>query len=137
YDRQYWMGDFPIIRLGDVYLMAAEAALLYNNDANKAQQYVNEVRKRAAVLGRQDEMLVSANEVTLDFILAERGRELAGEQVRWYDLKRMGKLTGTYLKSTNPDIEFFDANKHRVRPIPQSFLDAIANPQEFGQNPNY
>lgn len=136
-DRQYWLGDIPIIRLGDVYLMAAEAALLYNNDATKAQEYVNAVRRRAAVTDRQDEMEVDAGEVTLDFILAERGRELAGEQIRWYDLKRMGKLTSEYLRTTNPDIQSFDANKHTVRPIPQSFLDAIANPQEFGQNPGY
>ncbi|PRD49283.1 RagB/SusD family nutrient uptake outer membrane protein [Sphingobacterium haloxyli] len=136
-DRQYWLGDIPIIRLGEVYLIAAEAALLYNNDVNKAQQYVNQVRKRAAVTSRQSEMEVGAGEVTLDFILAERGRELAGEQIRWYDLKRMGKLTTDYLQATNPDIRFFDANKHTVRPVPQSFMDAIANPQEFGQNPNY
>ncbi|NGM64485.1 RagB/SusD family nutrient uptake outer membrane protein [Sphingobacterium sp. SGR-19] len=136
-DRQQWLGDIPIIRLGEVYLIAAEAALLANGDATKAQEYVNAVRRRAAVTDRQDEMEVSAGEVTLDFILAERGRELAGEQTRWYDLKRMGKLTDSYLKETNPDILFFDENKHTVRPIPQSFLDAIANPQEFGQNPNY
>src|SRR5690606_520097 len=103
----------------------------------KAQEYVNTIRRRAAVTDRQDEMEVAAGEVTLDFILAERGRELAGEQTRWYDLKRMGKLTNTYLKATNPDILFFDQNKHTVRPIPQSFLDAIANPAEFSQNPNY
>lgn len=137
FDRQYWMGDVPIIRLGEVYLIAAEAALLYNNDVNKALSYVNALRRRAAVEGRQSEMEIGANELTLDFILAERGRELAGEQTRWYDLKRMNKLTSTYLRSTNPEIEFFDESKHVLRPIPQSFLDAVANPQEFGQNPGY
>lgn len=137
YDRQYWMGDLPIIRLGEIYLVAAEAALLYNNDANKAQGYVNAIRKRAAVTSRQGEMEVNASEVTLDFILVERGRELAGEQIRWYDLKRMGKLTSDYLRATNPDIQLFDANKHQIRPIPQTFMDAIANPQEFAQNPGY
>ena len=75
--------------MGEVYLIAAEAALLYKNDAAKAQEYVNAVRKRSAVTSRQGEMEVSADEVTLDFILAERGRELAGEQIRWYDLKRI------------------------------------------------
>lgn len=137
YDRQYWMGDVPILRLGEVYLIAAEAALLYNNDVNKAQGYINAIRKRAAVTSRQNEMEVSASDVSLDLILAERGRELAGEQTRWYDLKRMGKLTTNYLKTTNPEIIFFDPSKHTVRPIPQSFLDAIANPAEFGQNANY
>lgn len=136
-DRQQWLGDIPIIRLGDVYLMAAEAALLYNGDKQKAQAYINAVRKRAAVASRAQEMEISTDQATLDFILEERGRELAGEQTRWYDLKRMGKLTSNYLKTTNPDIQFFDENKHIVRPIPQSFLDAISNPEEFGQNAGY
>lgn len=136
-DRQQWLGDIPIIRLGEVYLMAAEAALLYNGDKQKAQAYINAVRKRAAVASRAQEMEISTDQATLDFILEERGRELAGEQTRWYDLKRMGKLTSNYLKTTNPDIQFFDENKHIVRPIPQSFLDAISNPEEFGQNAGY
>ncbi|HLR51014.1 MAG TPA: RagB/SusD family nutrient uptake outer membrane protein, partial [Candidatus Sphingobacterium stercoripullorum] len=136
-DRQQWLGDIPIIRLGDVYLMAAEAALLYNGDKQKAQAYINAVRKRAAVASRAQEMEISTDQATLDFILEERGRELAGEQTRWYDLKRMGKLTSNYLKTTNPDIQFFDENKHIVRLIPQSFLDAISNPEEFGQNAGY
>jgi hypothetical protein len=131
-DRQQWLGDIPIIRLGEVYLIAAEAALLYNNDQATALKYVNDIRKRAAVTGRQNEMVLSS--VTLDDILAERGRELCGEQVRWYDLKRMGKLTTQYLTSTNPDILFFNEAKHQVRPIPQSYLDAISNPAEFGTN---
>jgi hypothetical protein len=133
-DRQQWLGDIPIIRLGEVYLIAAEAALLQNNNQATALKYVNEIRKRAAVTGRQNEILATQNEMTLDYILAERGRELCGEQVRWYDLKRMGKLTTQYLSATNPDILFFDEAKHQVRPIPQSYLDAISNPDEFGNN---
>lgn len=134
YDTQYWEGDVPIIRLGEVYLIAAEAALLYNSDKTTALKYVNDIRKRAAVTGRESEMLASESDMTLDYILAERGRELVGEQVRWYDLKRMGKLTTEYLTKTNPDILNFDPSKHTVRPIPQSYLDAIANPDEFGNN---
>jgi hypothetical protein len=79
-------------------------------------------------------MTVSAGEVTLDFVLEERARELAGEQVRWTDLKRYGYLNSAYLSSKNPDIVFFDDSKNFVRPIPQSFLDAISNPEEFGTN---
>ena len=134
YDRQYWMGDFPIIRLGEIYLIAAEAALLSSNDQTTAANYVNTIRRRCAVTSRQAEMEVGTSAVTLDFILAERGRELAGEQTRWYDLKRMGKLTTEYLTRTNPDIQFFDPKLHTLRPIPQSFLDAIANPEEYGSN---
>jgi SusD family. len=133
YDRQYWMGDIGILRLGEIYLIAAEAALRLN-DQNTAAGYVNDIRKRAAILPRQNEMVVANGTVTLDFILAERARELVGEQTRWYDLKRMGKLTKEYLAQTNPDILTFDPAKHTVRPIPQSYLDAITNPDEFGNN---
>jgi hypothetical protein len=79
-------------------------------------------------------MTVGTGDVNLDFILEERARELAGEQVRWTDLKRYGKLTSAYLSSKNPDIIYFDDSKNTIRPIPQSFLDAISNPKEFGSN---
>ena len=134
YNNQKWQGDVPILRLGEVYLIAAEAALRYNNDQATASNYVNTIRQRAAIASRANEMTVNQSDVTLDFILAERARELAGEQTRWYDLKRFGKLTSTYLGQTNPDILDFDESKHQLRPIPQSFLDAIANPDEFGTN---
>ncbi len=134
YSNQHWEGDVPILRLGEVYLIAAEAALRYNNDQATAAGYVNTIRRRAAVTGRADEMTVNTADVTLDFILEERARELAGEQVRWCDLKRYGKLTSAYLSAKNPDIVNFDDAKNTVRPIPQSFLDAITNAEEFGTN---
>jgi hypothetical protein len=134
YSEQYHTGDVPILRLGDVYLIAAEAALLYNDDKMTAAKYVNEIRKRAAITEREGEIQVNDTEITLEFILKERARELAGEQYRWYDLKRMGKLTKEYLLSTNPEITEFDISKHLVRPIPVSFLNSIANADEFGTN---
>ena len=81
-------------------------------------------------------MEVTVNEMNIDYLLKERARELCGEQWRWYDLKRTGRLTQEYLggKGKNPYITTFDINKHTVRPIPQEFLDAIANPEEFGTN---
>jgi hypothetical protein len=133
-NNQKWLGDVPIIRLGEIYLVAAEAALRYNDDKATALKYVQPIRNRAAVTGRQAEMAVSQSDMTLDFILAEQARELSGEQVRWYDLKRHGKLTKSYLAQTNPNILNFDESKHQVRPIPQSYLDAIANAAEFGNN---
>jgi hypothetical protein len=135
YTNQNWMGDFPIIRLGEVYLIAAEAALLQNGNQAKAAEYVNVIRKRAAISSREAEMIVTPAQMTVDFILAERGRELAGEHTRWIDLKRTGKLTKAYLQATNPSVAVnFDAKKHTARPIPQSFLDAILNANEFGNN---
>lgn len=132
--NQYWMGDIPILRLGDVYLIAAEAALRANGDQATAATYVNAVRERAAITSRAAEMTVADADVDLDFILNERARELTGEQVRWEDLKRFGKLKNAYFNVTNPDITGFNEDKHTVRPIPQAFLDAIGNAEEFGTN---
>lgn len=133
--NQNWMGDIPILRLGEVYLIAAEAALLVSNDQQKAAGYVNTIRKRAALISRESEMVVQASDMTVDFILKERGRELTGEHLRWYDLKRTNKLTKSYLQTTNPiaSVSFVDG-KHTKRPIPQAFLDAISNSAEFGRN---
>lgn len=135
YTNQYWMGDIPIIRLGDIYLIAAEAALLSNNDQVKAAGYINTIRRRAAVTSRETELLITPAQATLDFLAAERARELTGEHWRWYDLKRMGKLTKSYLETTNQAASVsFVESRHLVRPIPQSLLDAIINPGEFGTN---
>ena len=133
--NQNWLGDIPILRLGEVYLIAAEAAILANNDVLKASNYVNVIRKRAAVTGRESEMLATPAEMNVAYILKERGRELAGEHTRWIDLKRTGNLSTAYFQQTNPIIApNFDPKKHTVRPIPQYFLDAITNAAEFGNN---
>ena len=68
-----------ILRLGDVYLVAAEASLLTGNDA-AALEYVNNVRERAGA-----ELLSS---VTIQDIWKERRLELAGEGDYWYDFVR-------------------------------------------------
>ncbi|MCM1078464.1 MAG: RagB/SusD family nutrient uptake outer membrane protein [Bacteroidales bacterium] len=135
YTNQYCMMDIPIIRLTDVYLIAAEASITAGHPAD-GLKYLNAVRRHAAVAGDATEMDVTLNEMTIDYILKERARELCGEQWRWYDLKRTGRLTSEYLsqKGMNPFITTFDNKKHTVRPVPQQFLDQIANPDEFGTN---
>lgn len=134
YTEQYHMGDFPMLRLGDIYLVAAEAALLAESNQAKAAGYLNQIRKRAALTSRESEMVVDASEVTVDFILEERARELVGEQLRWYDLKRTGKLTNNYLTARNPSASQFNDSKHTKRPIPLKFLNSISNADEFGTN---
>ena len=47
-------------------------------------------------------MEIKPEQLTLDFILDERARELGGEQQRWFDLKRTGKLLER-VKAYNPD----------------------------------
>ncbi|AHJ97128.1 RagB/SusD family nutrient uptake outer membrane protein [Hymenobacter swuensis] len=127
--------DAYVIRLADVYLTAAEAEFKAGN-ATKAAELINVVRRRAAILGREADMLITPADVTLDFILDERGRELGGEQLRWFDLKRTGKLLER-VKKYNPDAANTIQEFHLVRPIPQRQLDAVSNKGEFTQNAGY
>lgn len=81
-------------------------------------------------------MQISENELTIDFLLEERARELCGEQIRWFDLKRTNKLI-EYVRLYNMDAKDNIQDYHMLRPIPQSQLDAITNKEEFKQNPGY
>ncbi|UOQ71921.1 RagB/SusD family nutrient uptake outer membrane protein [Hymenobacter cellulosilyticus] len=127
--------DAYVIRLADVYLMAAEANFKLGNTADAVKQ-INAVRERAALPGKVADMRIAAADLSLDFILDERARELAGEQLRWFDLKRTGKLVER-VKKNNPEAGASIQDYHLVRPIPQRQLDAVTNKTEFIQNPNY
>ncbi|MVT08606.1 RagB/SusD family nutrient uptake outer membrane protein [Chitinophaga tropicalis] len=134
-DEEQSARDAFIIRLAELYLIAAEAQFNLGNSA-KAADYINVIRKRAAIPGHEAEMVVSASDITLDFILDERARELVGEQLRWFDLKRTGKL-GERISAHNPDAAKYFQSYHTLRPIPQEQIDAVTNKTEFTQNPNY
>jgi hypothetical protein len=83
--------DFPMFRMADVYLMYAEAVLRGGTGGNipTAVGYVNQLRTRAGA------STIDATTLTLDFILAERGRELFWECHRRTDLVRFDKFTGS------------------------------------------
>lgn len=134
-DEEQSARDAFIIRLAELYLIAAEAQFNLGNSA-KAADYINVIRKRAAIPGHEAEMVISASDITLDFILDERARELVGEQLRWFDLKRTGKL-GERISAHNPDAAKYFQSYHTLRPIPQEQIDAVTNKTEFTQNPNY
>lgn len=127
--------DFPVIRLAEMYLIAGEAAWRQNKP-EVAASYINVIRTRAAIAGKEAQMQITANDVNLDFILDERARELAGEMHRWYDLKRTGKLLER-VKLYNLDAAPNIKDMHLVRPIPQTQIDRVTNPSEFQQNPGY
>jgi len=127
--------DVFMIRLAEMYLVAAEAEF-NNGRLDSAASYLNVLRKRAAIPGHEAAMQITAGQVTLDFILDERARELCGEQLRWFDLKRTGKLI-TRIQAMNPDAAVNIKSFHTVRPIPQSQLDAVTNKGVFTQNPGY
>ena len=127
--------DYYVIRLAEMYLIAAEAEQKIGK-LDSAAYYLNVIRTRAAWPGRVANMQVTPGQVTPDFILDERAREFAGEQMRWFDLKRTGKLVDR-IKSLNPDAASFVQPFHLMRPIPQSQIDAVSNKAEFTQNPGY
>lgn len=88
--------DFPMMRLGETYLLRAEARLGNGNAAGAADD-INILRNRAfkeARIEMNDPNLgkVSAGDMSLDFILDERARELFAEENRRMTLMRTGKL---------------------------------------------
>lgn len=127
--------DAYVIRLAEMYLIAAEAEVNIGK-TDSAAYYVNIIRTRAALPGKVAQMQVTPAQMNLDFILDERARELAGEQLRWFDLKRTGKLIER-IKNMNPDAATYIQPFHTVRPIPQSQLDAVTNKTAFPQNQGY
>lgn len=128
--------DVFLIRLPEMYFIAAEAEM-QRGDNTAAAEYINTIRERAAInSANRQEMDITASMVTLDFILDERAREFAGEQLRWFDLKRTNKLLER-VQLHNPDAKSFIKDFHMIRPIPQSELDAVTNKDTFKQNPGY
>ncbi|MES2574978.1 MAG: RagB/SusD family nutrient uptake outer membrane protein [Bacteroidota bacterium] len=130
--------DFIISRLGETYLIAAEAYFKAGNTIT-ALDRLNEVRRRAG--GGTAGIIPVLTSIDIDVILDERGRELLGEYHRWFDLKRTGTLiTRTVLHNPKiTDATVFDGkggNKKILRPIPQSALDLNRN-KNFPQNPAY
>lgn len=127
--------DMFVLRLGEMYLLLAEAEL-QTNHINEAVEYMNTLRMKRALPGKEEEMKITASDMNIDFILDERGRELAGEQQRFFDLTRTGKLIER-VKKYNPNAAENIQDFHILRPIPQDELDAIVNKDEFLQNPGY
>ncbi|WP_437922170.1 RagB/SusD family nutrient uptake outer membrane protein [Sphingobacterium sp. LRF_L2] len=122
--------DAVIMRAGEAYILGAEAYLKSSNTA-KAAALVNELRKRAGLT-----RLYAANEITLDIVLDESAKELAGEVSRWLDLKRTGKLIERTL-AHNPHAALNNALKpyHLLRPIPNTEIDLTGG--SITQNPEY
>ena len=137
-DRTYEAGsrDFLMFRLAETYLILGEAQFKLGK-LQEAADAINIVRRRAAWAGRTTQMEITPAQVTMDFILDERDRELAGEMFRWFDLKRMGKLIER-VKAHNPDARANIKDFHVLRPIPQDQIDRTANgATTFPQNPGY
>lgn len=128
----------PVIvyRLAETYLIAAEAAYMLSR-ATDAVPLINTVRERAAIApGNIAAMDIKASDLSLDFILDERTRELCGENMRWLDLVRTNKLIER-VKLHNPEAAPNIQPKHVLRPIPQSQIDATTTGETYPQNPGW
>ncbi len=129
--------DFPLLRLGDVYLMYAEAVLRGGQGGTQAQAltYVNALRDRA--YGNQSGRITAADLTSTNFILNERGREMYWEATRRTDLVRFGQFTSsTYLWPWKGGVAAGKgvATTLNLYPIPST--DVVANPT-LTQNPGY
>lgn len=135
-DTQFPDTDFPLFRLGDVYLMYAEAVLRGGSggDSGTALTYVNNLRRRGY---GNDSGAITSSQLTTDFILDERSRELYWEGTRRTDLVRYGLYTsGSYrwpFKGGVLEGVGIDATRN-LFPIPVTDLSANGN---LSQNPGY
>ena len=129
----------PIIvfRLAETYLIAAEA-LLMDGRAADALPYINAIRERAAYpTGNAAAMDVQASDLSLDFILDERSRELCGELMRWPDLVRTGQLITRVVQHNSDGRNNIISPKHLLRPVPQAQIDAVTTGDPYPQNPGW
>lgn len=154
YDDGLGTFDYALFRSAEAYLIAAEAIVkgATGGDLGGAEVYYNRVVDRAlgANAGATPMQAAvpedvssttavsyraTAGTIDIDMILDERARELMGEYVRWYDLKRTEKLIDR-VKTMNPwSTDAGISAKHYVRPIPQQEIDLASN--ELSQNIGY
>lgn len=129
--------DFPLFRLGEIYLNYAEAVLRGGSGGDQATalQLVNDLRRRA--YSNDNAATITANQLTLDFILDERGREFFFEAQRRTDLVRFGRFTGSsyvWPWKGNVPAGRSVSDIYRVYPIPS---DDIGANQNLTQNTGY
>ncbi len=128
--------DFSRMRVAETYLLRAEA-YFRKGDMTSAATDINVVRARAKA------KLIAGSDVSEDFILDERSRELVVEEPRLRTLIRMGRLVDRVRKynsapsvpngvSSGKTIQDFN----KFWPIPQKVIDANTD-AVFEQNPGY
>jgi hypothetical protein len=122
--------DFPVFRLAEIYLIYAEAVLRGGSggDATTALSYINQLRTRAYDGNTSGN--ITSGQLTLDFILDERGRELYYEAHRRTDLIRYNKFTTDgYLWAWKGGIAAGRAveDKYNIFPLPSNDLSSNPN----------
>ena len=122
--------DIIVYRLAETYLLRAEAYLKVDK-LNLAADDINILRNRANIPS------IAPSDVSIDFILDERARELMSEEPRRRTLVRLGKFVErvkkyNILEETVNSIQDY----HEYFPIPQSVIDANYG-KEISQNNGY
>jgi hypothetical protein len=137
--------DAFVIRLSEMYLIAAEGYMM-SGQSGPATLKLNALRSARAIAGKsngltpEEQTMVSSKDINV--ILDERARELCGEQQRWFDLERTGKLIERVTKYNGTAKDYIQSY-HMLRPIPRPQLDAVTNltagpdPTGFWQNTGY
>lgn len=142
--------DFPVLRMSEVYLIAAEALLKQSSpNPSKARGYVEEVRKRAfTVNGILSSNYSLPETITIEDVLTERLHEFPLEFKVWDDIRRTrlypqlqadNTLKWVDIATAKPynkkDGKTFSSNMHMlIWPIPQA---ALERNRELRQNPGY
>lgn len=122
------VNDRYLMRLSETYLLRAEA-YFHKGDLDNAATDINIIRSRAKAKP------VNASDVTIDYILDERVRELVVEEYRRKTLIRLGKLYERAMKynfRVQPNMKPY----HELLPIPQKAIDANVG-AKLEQNPGY
>jgi hypothetical protein len=130
-------GDIILFRYAEAFLIAGEAEF-HQNKLQEAADHFNIVRRRAFNNGNVPvKWRVESSELSIDWILDERGRELFAESYRWFVIKRLNKWERV-VQNNNYAANNFNYEKHRLRPIPISVIDSNkGNPEGMYQNPGY
>lgn len=132
--------DSYVMRLPEMYLISSEASwklgeagVAYNKLLPLADKRAKEGVSGAQLLAGYN--INSGGDLSLDFYLDERAREFAGEQMRWFDLRRTGTFVDRMHKyAGNAQARNNVTEKHVVRPIPQSQVDFLENKGDFKTN---
>ena len=123
--------DHIVIRYADVLLSYAEC--LNETGSGDPYPYVDIVRTRSNMEPLSDANPGLGQDAFREQLKHERLLELAGEAVRFFDLKRWGDY-GPSSADNDPNFETFSIGQDEVFPIPQEELDLNPN---LSQNPGY
>lgn len=129
--------DFPLFRLGEIYLTYAEAVLRGGQGGDKATalKYINELRERAYT--DKNAAPITEGELTLSFLLDEKAREFFFEAQRRTDLVRYKLLTGgDYIWTWKGNIQAGRSvdTTFDIYPLPS---DEVGSNTNLKQNPGY